>query len=91
MTRARTYHCRQADCPNSYTDVLGGDAAFGSNYSGADCVPCYFAALMLSQNQTPAQVEARPELFEQMSSYLERTGWTWEDVKASYEREPVMM
>ncbi len=87
----RTYRCRQQGCPNVYTEVLGGDAAFGMNYSGADCMPCYFAALLVEYGQTPEQIEESEQLMEMFHPFLERTGWSWDNVKDSYQRRPQIM
>jgi hypothetical protein len=86
----RKYHCRQKGCPNTYTDVLGGDAAFGKNYGGGDCMPCYFAAQIVEYGLTPEQVE-KSELGAMMKPFLEKTGWIWGDVEDSYQRKPVVM
>ena len=85
------YRCRQQGCPNTYTDVLGGDNAFGRNYGGADCLPCYYAALLLSYSQTPEQIEQVPEFIGRFLPHLETMGWSWQDVKDSFTRKPVVM
>jgi hypothetical protein len=85
------FKCRQAGCPNTYTNVIGGDNAFGKNHSGADCVPCNIAAQMLDNGQTPEQIEACPQMMELMLQVLKGSGWTWQDVKDSLPRRPKTM
>lgn len=91
MTKAPKFRCRQNGCPNTYTDVIGGDMAFGSNYRGADCLPCNFAAQLIQNRQTPEQIKQSPQLMEMFLPFLEKTGWGWADVEASFQRKPVMM
>lgn len=87
----RHYRCKQKDCPNMFTDVLGGNNAFGANAKkSADCIPCNIAAQMIENNQTPEQIEAVPQMMELMQSTLRKTGWTWEHVKDSLARQPVI-
>ena len=82
----RRYKCRHAFCPNHYTDVIGGDTAFGKHKTGAVCVPCFYAEQMIEQGQTIEQVEERPELTEMFVGLLGKTGWTWQDMQDSYQR-----
>jgi len=83
---ARRYKCRHAFCPNHYTDVIGGDTAFGKHRSGAVCIPCLYAEQMIEQEQTIEQVEECPEVTEMFTTLLHKAGWTWQDMKDSYQR-----
>jgi hypothetical protein len=85
------FKCRQAGCPNTYTNVIGGDMAFGRVRGNADCVPCNIAAQMLDYGQTPEQIEACAQMMELMLQVLKESGWTWQDVKDSLPRRPKMM
>ncbi len=87
MTR---YRCRQNGCPNTYTDVVGGDNAFGKHKGHADCLPCFFAAQLIENGQTPEQIETMPHLVASFRDKLAPMGWTWDDVKASYARKPAL-
>jgi hypothetical protein len=71
--------------------VIGGKKAFGRVRGNADCIPCNFAAQMVANGQTPEQVEAARPMMELFLPFLEKTGWCWEDVKASFERRPVIV
>jgi len=64
--------------------------AFGKHPTG-DCIPCFLAAEMIENGQTPEQVEAVPQLMELMLSFLGKTGWVWGDLKASFDRKPVVI
>ncbi len=91
-SRERAYRCRQDGCPNYFSEVIGGDNAFGKNaIKSSDCIPCNFAAQMVDNGQTPEMVEAIPELLEGFIDLLEKTGWTWEHVKESFTRRPKIM
>jgi hypothetical protein len=89
-TKPRVFHCRQEGCPNIYTEIIGGDTAFGKHPKG-DCVPCFMAAQMLSNGQIPELIETSPEIMDLLSHILKKSGWAWSDVKASFERKPVVM
>jgi hypothetical protein len=80
------YKCRNAGCPNHYSDVIGGDKAFGAHKAGAECVPCLYANQMVDQGTTPEQVEAVPHLMEMFLQLLGNTGWTWQHVKDCHAR-----
>lgn len=82
----RRYKCRHAFCPNHYTDVIGGDTAFGKHKAGAECIPCLYAAQMVDQGQTIEQVETVPQVLEMFLKVLTMNGWTWQDMKDSYQR-----
>ncbi len=83
----RQYRCAQKGCPNTYTDLIG--QGWGRK-SGADCLPCYYAALIRQQGQVPEDIEAVSELLDQMSTHLSTLGWTWQHVKDSYVREATL-
>lgn len=85
------HKCRQKGCPNTYTHVVGGIGAFGARMSGADCLPCFYAAQLLENGQTPEQIEAVPQIMELFLPHLTEAGWTWEHVKASFERRPEIL
>jgi hypothetical protein len=87
----RKYRCRQKGCLNAYTDVIGGDSAFGKNYGGADCIPCNIAAQLIENGQTPELIEQHAQLMEMFLPFLKNTGWCWDDVKASFLRGPVVI
>lgn len=88
--KQRRYHCRQQGCPNTYTDVLGGEQAFGKHFAGADCIPCYIAAQLHDNGQTPEMIERIPALRARCEQLLRNTGWTLAHVQASYTRHPVI-
>jgi len=90
-SRLPRFKCRQQGCPNTYTDVLGGDNAFGKNYGGADCLPCYYAALLIEYGLAPEQLDEVPEFKSRFLPHLEQAGWAWEDLKDSYRRQPKIM
>ncbi len=81
----RRYKCRNTFCGNRYDDVIGGENAFGSNKAGGVCIPCLYAEQMARQGQTIEQVEAVPKLLSMFTDLLQKTGWTWEHLKASFE------
>ena len=81
----KRYRCRRSYCPNRYDDVVGADG-WGKKKSGAECLPCLYAMQMVSHGQTPEQIEAAPEMVEQFNSTLYKMGWSWRDIKDSYER-----
>jgi len=94
---ATGWKCRHSDCENRYQDVIGGDNAFGKNKSGAECLPCMYAAQMVEHGQTIEEIESVPHLMKMFTELLRRgagdcryaegkTGWTWEHVKASHAR-----
>jgi hypothetical protein len=64
--------------------------AFGKHPKG-DCIPCGFAAEMIENGQTPEQIEQHAQLMGMFLPFLKNTGWTWDDVKASFLRGPVVM
>jgi len=68
-------------CGNTYTDVAG--KGWGKP-SVADCLPCYYAGLMRQVGQTPESVEGVPAFMEEFMPSLQKMGWTWEDVRRSY-------
>ncbi len=84
--RVGAYACRNKFCPNRYDDTIGGDHAFGKKRSGAECIPCLYADQMVNQGLTIEKVEAVPHLMEMFVGLLSKTGWTWQDMKDSYER-----
>lgn len=91
-TKPSQFRCRQKGCPNTFTDVIGGDMAFGKNAKkSADCTPCNIAAQMIEYGQTPEQIEAVPQMMELMLSTLKNTGWTWQHVKDCLQRKPVVI
>jgi hypothetical protein len=45
-----------------------------------------YANQMFDQGTTPEKVESVPQLMDQFASLLEKTGWTWQHVKDSFER-----
>jgi hypothetical protein len=63
-----------------------GQEGWGGGLKGAECIPCLYAHQMLDQGQTPEQIEAVLPLMESFVQLLGKTGWTWQDVKDSYER-----
>lgn len=63
--------------------------AFGKHYGGGDCIP--YAALFISYGLTPERAEASPQLMNLALPHLENLGWTWDDLKASFQRQPVVM
>lgn len=85
------HRCRQKNCPNTYTHVLGGDMAFGKHYNGGDCMPCFYAALLLEYGVTTERVEQSEQMMAMFKPHLDAMGWTWADVKNSYARGPVVM
>ena len=85
------HRCRQMGCPNTYSDVVGGDMAFGKHYAGADCLPCFYAAMLHDNGQTPEQIEAHPTLMNEFIPHLDKCGWSWRDVKDSFNRVPAPM
>ena len=80
------HKCRHPFCPNTYTEVIGGDNAFGKHKAGAVCVPCLYAEQMVSHGQTIEQVERVPALMQMFVGLLSKAGWTWQDMKDSYQR-----
>lgn len=77
-------YCGKPGCTNRYDDVIGGKNAFGGH--GATCIPCLYAEQMVEHDQTIEQVEAVPQLMQMFTDLLAKTGWNWEDVKASHAR-----
>lgn len=77
----RKHKCRNEFCPNTYSDIIGADSAFGLHKAGAVCIPCLYAEQMISHGQTIDQVEAEPRIKEMFVRLLEKTGWTWQDMK----------
>ena len=73
-------------CPNRYNDVIGGDNAFGKGRKNATCIPCMYAEQMVRQGQTIEQVEAVPHLVAMFTEVLAKNGWTWQNMRDSYER-----
>ena len=45
-----------------------------------------YAIQMVRQGQTVEQVEAVPQLMQMFSDLLAKTGWSWQQVKDSYQR-----
>lgn len=84
--QAKRHRCRHKFCPNRYDDVIGGDGAFGSKKTGAECMPCFYAAQFIENGQTPEQIEGSAHVMEMMLPHLEKVGWNWNDVKAAFER-----
>ena len=94
------WKCKFPWCPNRYTDVVGGDNAFGKGRKNATCIPCMYAEQMVRHGQTIEQVEALPHLMEMFTDLLAKTGWTWqqharqlpahEDAIHSSHRRPAM-
>lgn len=77
----KPFKCRL--CGKGYTDVIGGDNAFGKRKGGAACIPCFYAEQMTDQGLTIEQVEGSPELLESFTSVITKAGWTWQDMKDS--------
>ena len=75
------YRCVQKGCTNVYTETTGGDQRYSK---GATCLPCYYAGQLQHNGQTPDQIEANPQLLAMMKPHLIRGGWTWDDVKHSF-------
>jgi hypothetical protein len=84
-TTAKRYKCRHSYCPNYYDDVIG-QGGWGTNPKKAECVPCLYAHQLLSQGQTPQDVESIPQFIEMFNSALPPMGWTWQHVKDCYQR-----
>lgn len=90
-TQLKRHRCRQTGCPNTYVFVLGGDMAFGRHYQDGECIPCFYAALLLEYGLTPERVENSEQMMEMFLPHLDKMGWTWNDVRDSYQRHPVVM
>lgn len=88
---SRNHRCRQKNCPNTYSDVIGGEMAFGKHYSGAECLPCFYAALIIEYGLTIEQIEQSENFMGMMQPHLEKTGWSWNDVRDSYQRGALLM
>lgn len=80
------HKCRHKFCFNRYDDVIGGDGAFGKKKTGAECMPCFYASSLIENELTPERVEGNSQFMAEMLPHLERTGWTWQDVKDAYLR-----
>ena len=85
-----SHPCAQKGCPNRYTEVIGGGGWGAKVRPGADCLPCYYAALLRRLNSTPEAVEGNARFMSEMESHLTKGGWSWQDVKRSYNREAVV-
>ncbi|KKL73674.1 hypothetical protein LCGC14_2072560, partial [marine sediment metagenome] len=81
--------CRQAGCPNTFDEVVGGDG-WGPKVYG-DCMPCLIAAQMLSAGATLEIIQDTPQMLALTLSNLENCGWTWQHLIDSYGRAPVIM
>lgn len=81
---AKRYKCGQPGCPNTYTEVIGGDGWGGTKASG-DCVPCHVASF-IPEGTAIESLEANSALMELAQAVLASNGWRWQDVRDSYAR-----
>lgn len=81
------HKCCHTYCPHQYDDVIGQKGwTQHASLKGAECIPCMYAIQMVRQGQTVEQVEAVPQLMQMFSDLLAKTGWSWQQVKDSYQR-----
>lgn len=86
MAKPKRGKCRQAGCTNTFSEMIGGETAFGPKLVG-ECIPCHFAAELHQYKLTPDRVKEGP-IGQPMADLLAKNGWSWEHLEASYNRNP---